>query len=141
MEDVTVAFPFRPGCEYRERASQFVSAAYEKILPGVRKIFCDSGHAVFNRAASRNMAVKIAARGVVVIADADILPDEAALRSAIDGARMEGFISGMTTTALLCASQRSGTTDRQQSIPDVCRFPMIAVKVRAALSRYGVMSG
>lgn len=90
MEGVTIAFPFRPGCEFREKAFPHVEKAYRSILPNSKFVTVDAGGKIFNRAASRNMCVRLAGPGIVVIADTDILPDEPALRDAITAARDEG---------------------------------------------------
>lgn len=90
MEKLTIAFPFRAGCEFREKSFPFVMQAYQDIVPYADFITVDSGDTPFNRAATRNRCVQRAESGVVVIADADILPDAAALLESITAARDEG---------------------------------------------------
>lgn len=94
---VTVAFPWRDGrCQWRRLSFPHVRQAYAEILPEARQIVADSGHQIFNRAATRNEGVRQAGNGVVVLADTDILPDRDGLLSAIEAARQGGFHIGFT---------------------------------------------
>lgn len=92
--NVTITYPFRPRCEWRAKTFPLVQRAYSDILPSVKQITVDTAHQVFNRAAARNECVKRAGDGVVVIADADIIPNREALLSAIAAARAGGFHLG-----------------------------------------------
>lgn len=94
MDSVTVAFIYRAGCEWREKSKAVVEQRYREILPDAKFVIADSGHEVFNRAASRNKAVKLAESGIVVIADTDILPNPDSLKSAIEGAKNGGMHLG-----------------------------------------------
>lgn len=86
---VSVAIPYRAKCEYRNMSLPHVVAAYEGL--GLPVEVVDTEHEEFNRSAARNAAVRKAGDGVVVIADSDILPNEAALRSAIEAAEKGGM--------------------------------------------------
>lgn len=89
-----ITFPFRPRCEWRKKTFPLVQQAYRDILPAVEQITVDTDHEVFNRAAARNKCVRMAGDGVVVIADADILPNREALLSAIEAAKDGGMHLG-----------------------------------------------
>ena len=61
-----------------------VCAALRLMLPGSPVILADSGHEPFNRSASRNLGVRTADPGeLVVVCDADTLPDPLGLATAI----------------------------------------------------------
>jgi hypothetical protein len=85
---VVVTIPWRETPE-RKVAYDFVVAWYRQQLPDAPLVAADSGHDPFSRAASRNLCVRLAednGADVVVVNDADTVPDPAALRAAIDAA-------------------------------------------------------
>lgn len=84
--NVTVAIPFRGGELDREIHKEYVQKALSAMLPGVAVYTVDSPGPVFSRAAARNLAVREAPEGVVVLCDADTLPEKHALEAAIKGA-------------------------------------------------------
>jgi hypothetical protein len=71
----------------RAAGCRAVCAALRQALPGFPVLLADSGHEVFNRAASRNCGVSAVPTGhVAVVCDADILPDPQALAIAVAAA-------------------------------------------------------
>lgn len=79
-----VCIPWRATPE-REPIFHAVRTWWERN--GFNVITADSGHAPFNRAASRNAAVALATTDEVIIADADTVPDLAAMHRAVELAR------------------------------------------------------
>lgn len=82
----TLIFPWRDTNPDRARAKDTVVAAVTGLLPDAEVIFADSGHQPFNRAASRNHGVRQAGDGVVVVCDADTIPERQPLHEAIAAA-------------------------------------------------------
>ncbi|MDH2424761.1 galactosyltransferase-related protein [Sphaerisporangium sp. TRM90804] len=90
---VAVVIPYRGTTPERERAYKAVSKALRGMLPDAVHLAVDSGHEPFNRAASRNLGVRLAGDAgcdVVVLCDADTIPQKTPLLAAIDGAREDG---------------------------------------------------
>lgn len=84
-----VAVPWRDD-GHRILTCTAVCAALRHMLPGSPVVLTDSGHEPFNRSASRNLGVRAADPGeIVVVCDADTLPEPlglaTALRRAYDG--------------------------------------------------------
>jgi len=82
-----LAFHFRGTEDFRREAFDVCQAFYRRHLPDLPVIVADSGHEVYNRAASRNAAMRQAeALGATVVAllDADVLIQPSALRLALD---------------------------------------------------------
>ncbi len=88
---VTVVIPWRPQ-PTRVWAYDATSAWYRENLPDARILPVDSGDPVFNLAQCRNVGVNGADDDVVVIGDADTIPELAPLLDAIDGARQSGLV-------------------------------------------------
>ncbi|MFE1170468.1 glycosyltransferase [Nocardiopsis sp. NPDC058789] len=86
---MTVCVPFRPGMLDREIHADYVSARLREMLPDAHHLVVDVD-GEFSRARVRNEAVRRAGSGVVVLCDADTLPEEGALRDAINGAAGDG---------------------------------------------------
>ncbi|MFE7461683.1 galactosyltransferase-related protein [Streptomyces sp. NPDC057554] len=84
--------PWRPGDTYRERNHTYVTAHLRAMLPEAIHMDVDTGHERFHRAAARNAAVERAGSGVVVLCDADTLPEEQPLRAAIESAALDGHL-------------------------------------------------
>jgi N-terminal domain of galactosyltransferase len=64
-----------------------VCSALRAALPGFPLLLVDSGHETFNRAASRNLGVRRADPDeIVVVCDADTLPEPAPLANAVASA-------------------------------------------------------
>jgi len=85
---VAVGFPWRPTAD-RLAGFELVQNWYESALPDSAQVLADSGHEPFNRAASRNLAVRMAevySPDVVVISDADTIPSPAGLTAALTAA-------------------------------------------------------
>lgn len=89
MLKVTVCVPFRAGALDREIHAEYVSARLREILPDATHMTVDVEGA-FSRARVRNEAVRRAGSGVVVLCDADTIPQEHALHAAIEGAAADG---------------------------------------------------
>lgn len=90
---VAAVIPWRPGDPHRERAYQEVSRRLAQMLPDAVVFTADSGHDRFNRAASRNLGVTLARSAgadVVVLCDADTIPQPSPLTAAITGAAQDG---------------------------------------------------
>ena len=86
---VAVVIPWRPGTPERNAHHEHVRAHLAELLPDAIHLDVDSGHDPFSRAGSRNEGVRlaqIAGADVVVLCDADTLPEAEALHAAIDGA-------------------------------------------------------
>lgn len=85
---VLVGIPWRSQ-PHRVYAHALTLARYRDLLPGVYFVDVDTGHEPFCLAACRNKAVRLAeSRGfdVVVLADADTLPEREPLHAAIEAA-------------------------------------------------------
>src|SRR6478752_7980049 len=86
VSSVTVVIPWRPQPS-RLDAFDRVLAWYEGHLPDVSVRTVDSGDEAFNAARCRNLAVAaVDEDDVVVLNDADTLPEREPLLRAIDGA-------------------------------------------------------
>lgn len=86
---VACVIPWRGGQPDRERHHETVRAHLRELLPDAWHVDADSGHQPFSRAGSRNHGVRLAqdvAAEVVVLCDADTLPERPALLEAIDAA-------------------------------------------------------
>lgn len=90
---VTIVIPWRPQPS-RLAAFDAVVAWYRDALGDVPVLIVDSDDEVFNLARCRNLGVGRLAdpREVVVIGDADTIPERAALLEAIDAARTSGRV-------------------------------------------------
>lgn len=86
---VAVVIPWRGGQPDRERHHETVRAHLRELLPDAWHIDADSGHHPFSRAGSRNRGVQLAqdvGADVVVLCDADTLPEREPLLAAIGSA-------------------------------------------------------
>lgn len=86
---VAVVIPWRPGTPERNAHHEYVRAYLRELLPDAVHLDVDSGHTPFSRAGSRNEGVRQAqAAGVdvVVLCDADTLPEAEPLHAAIEAA-------------------------------------------------------
>lgn len=93
--NVVVVIPWRGGDPGRERAYEVVSARLAAILPDAVVIAADSGHDRFNRAASRNLGIRLAQSAgadVTVLCDADTIPEPGPLQEAIERAVRDGCL-------------------------------------------------
>jgi hypothetical protein len=111
---------------HRSAACQAVCEHLRGILPGCPLLLVDSGHEIFNRAASRNLGVTHEAPDeIVVICDADTLPEAQSLKNAItrayDGRLHYPFavVNYLTEigTATVLAGQPPDPTQIEFSIP------------------------
>lgn len=89
MTKVTVAVPFRPGMLDREIHADYVAARLREMVPDADHLVVDVD-GEFSRARVRNEAVRRAESGVVVLCDADTLPEKQPLLNAIAGAAQDG---------------------------------------------------
>ncbi|MFI6510116.1 galactosyltransferase-related protein [Streptosporangium sp. NPDC050855] len=86
---VAVVIPWRGGQPDRERHHETVRAHLRTLLPDAWHIDADSGHTPFSRAGSRNHGVRLAqdvGADVVVLCDADTLPEREPLLAAVESA-------------------------------------------------------
>jgi len=87
---VACVIPWRGGQPDRERHHQTVRAHLRELLPDAIHIDADNGAHPFSRAGSRNHGVRLAqdaGADVVVLCDADTLPERDPLMEAIGAAR------------------------------------------------------
>jgi predicted glycosyltransferase involved in capsule biosynthesis len=92
--DVVLGFPFR-GVGERESIFSKVRPLVESMYPFSNVLVADSGHETFNRAATRNVIADWAIReqaSVVVICDADSIPQEEVLRETIEMVYEDGQV-------------------------------------------------
>lgn len=89
---VAAVIPWRGGQPDRERHHETVRAHLRSLLPDAVHLDVDSGYQPFSRAGSRNLGIRLAEDtgcDVVVLCDADTLPEaeplNAAIRDAGDG--------------------------------------------------------
>jgi len=91
---VLVAIPWRSQAD-REYAHDLTVQHYRELLPDANIVDIDTDHIPFCLAACRNKAVRIAedhGADVVVLGDADTLPERDPLLSAIEQARYSRFV-------------------------------------------------
>jgi hypothetical protein len=114
---ILVAIPWRAQ-PHREYAFDFTVERYRELLPDAGIIDVDTEHEPFCIAACRNKAVRRAesnGHDVVVLADADTLPEREPLLAAIEGARTSGRVHlPYTEYRSLCAD---GTAQYQAGTP------------------------
>ena len=94
MTRVLVAIPWRPQ-PHRVYAHELTAARYRELLPDAFVVNVDTEHEPFCLAACRNLGVRMAeldGYGVVVLADADTLPEREPILAAIDGAQTTGLV-------------------------------------------------
>lgn len=92
---VACVIPWRGGDPYRERHYQTVRDRLEQMLPAAVHVDADDGSDPFSRAGSRNAGVRIAeqhAADVIVLCDADTLPEPGPLYAAIQAAHGDGLL-------------------------------------------------
>ncbi|MCX4816752.1 galactosyltransferase-related protein [Streptomyces sp. NBC_01239] len=118
---VTVVIPWRPGTAERNAHHEYVRARLATLLPDAIHLDVDSGHMPFSRAGSRNEGVQraeAAGADVVVICDADTLPEPEPLHAAI-AAAADGVLH-LPYTWFRGLSQQ-GTSDYLAGLPaDSC---------------------
>lgn len=91
---VLVAVAWRPQPS-RVVAHEATVARYRELLPDAEIVDVDTGHEPFCLAACRNKGVRLAERAgvdVVVLADADTLPEREPLLAAVEGASVSGLV-------------------------------------------------
>jgi hypothetical protein len=91
---VLVAIPWRPQ-PHREYAHDLTVKRYRELLPDAEIVDVDTSHESFCLAGCRNLGVNLAQIGghdVVVLADADTLPEKEPLHGAIDAALTSGLV-------------------------------------------------
>lgn len=94
MTRVLVGIPWRPQ-PHRVYAHDLTVQRYQDLLPDAAVMDFDTDHEPFCLAACRNLAVRFGERAgadVVVLADADTLPEQAPLLEAIEQARYSRFV-------------------------------------------------
>lgn len=88
----TIVIPWRGTRPERTHAKNYVLGKLRELLPNALIILADSGHQPFNRAASRNRGVSQAGEGVVVVCDADTIPERKPLLEAIEQASRDKLL-------------------------------------------------
>jgi hypothetical protein len=93
--NVAVVVPWRNTDPHRVRAYEHVTGHLQTLLPDAIHLPAvdDRSHETFSRAASRNLGVFFAEQAgadVVVLCDADTIPERAPLLAAIEQARKDG---------------------------------------------------
>ncbi len=91
---VLVVIPWRPQPD-RVYAHDLTHARYAELLPGAELVDVDTDHDPFCLAGCRNKGVRLAEEAgadVVVLGDADTLPEQAPLLAAIEGATRDGLV-------------------------------------------------
>lgn len=94
MTRVLVGIPWRPQ-PHRVYAYGLTVQRYRDLLPGAGIVDVDTDHEPFCLAACRNKVVRMAEAGgydVVVLADADTLPERGPLLAAVEQARYSRFV-------------------------------------------------
>jgi len=86
---IDVCMPWRP-TDDRTPAFEYVRKWWEDY--GYHIILGDTDHEKFNLSAARNAAVKQATTGLVIVADADTIPDALALETAILACQRHGGV-------------------------------------------------
>lgn len=120
---VTVVLPWRPQPS-RVAAFDEVRAWYEEHLPEAAITTIDTDDPLFNLAHCRNLGVARADDDVIVIGDADTLPQETALREAIEAARTSGRVHLPYTEYHWLG--RQGTAEfRDGTPPEQCDFELV----------------
>lgn len=87
--NVAVVIPWRGGQPAREYHHRIVREHLYSIYPDAHHLDADTGHQLFNRAASRNAGVRLAEQAgadVVILCDADTLPQPGPLAEAVSSA-------------------------------------------------------
>lgn len=127
-----MAIPWRPTPD-RQAAFGAVRAFYAEHLPEAMIVTGDAGGSLFSRAGSRNVAVDLATEAgaaVLVVADADTIPEAASLHAAIDACddyRLHyaydrfAYLDETETADFLAAGQRPDRGLPHNSSVMVCR--------------------
>jgi hypothetical protein len=122
---VAVVFPWRAGQPERERHYKYVTDTLHALLPDAFHIDADSAATPFSRAGSRNLGVDVAISlkaDIVVLVDADTIPEAEPLYAAIEGAKDGRLHLPYTKYRGL---SRQGTVDYLNGTPpDQCRTDM-----------------
>ena len=144
MRSVSVVLPWRPAPS-RIEAFHHVTAWYERMLPELRVSTIDSPDPVFNLALCRNLAVASLEDpdDVIVLGDADTVPEPAALREAIVAARTSSRVH-LPYTAYHWLGRAGSAQFAAGVAPEDCEFELISgacsgvyVTTRRAWERHG----
>jgi hypothetical protein len=121
--NVALGFHFRDDGE-RGKIFEAIRERVESLYPFDEVLIVDSGHQPYNRAASRNLIVKRAIESdVVVVCDADSIPEEKPLREAIDGAYGSSlFHIPFQTVRVLSSSRVRRLPDNLKSVREIYRY-------------------
>jgi predicted glycosyltransferase involved in capsule biosynthesis len=114
---VLVAIPWRPQ-SHRVHAHELTVARYRELLPDAFVMNVDTEHEPFCLAACRNLGVchaELGGHDVVVLADADTLPEREPLLAAIEGARTSGRVHLPYTEYR--ALRADGTKQHRSGVP------------------------
>lgn len=83
---VSVVFPYRGTTEYRIAAFEYLHEHMTRMLPDAEIVIADDGSKTFSRAGSRNKGVREASNDIVIVCDADSIPQSKAVYEAIEQA-------------------------------------------------------
>lgn len=121
---VTVVLPWRAQPS-RVRAFDEVSSWYREALPHAAIVTVDSADEVFNLARCRNLGVsRVADSEVVVIGDADTIPEREPLLAAIDAARTSGLVH-LPYTEYHWLGRGGTAAFRDGTPPAECEFELV----------------
>ncbi|MFI8593115.1 hypothetical protein ACIGCK_01615 [Microbacterium sp. NPDC078428] len=125
MRPATVVLPWRPAPS-RLEAYDRVRGWYARMLPELTVTTIDSPDPVFNLALCRNLAVESLAEpdDVVVLGDADTIPEPAPLRAAIEAARTSGRVH-LPYTAYHWLGAEGSAQFAAGIAPEDCRFELV----------------
>jgi glycosyltransferase involved in cell wall biosynthesis len=127
---VNLAIPYRASDGTRREAYERVIKELITLFPFSSFAVFDSHHSDFNRSASRNLAInQNSDADVVVLCDADSIPEKEPLRDAIYGAQTDGLVHYPFDTV----NQLTMTSTRR-----VGTVPLSALRV---MQRYGPSEG
>lgn len=114
---VMVAIPWRPTRD-RQYAYDLTVARYRALLPDAAILAVDTGHEPFCLAGCRNKGVRLAedaGADVVVLGDADTLPEQRPLLDAIRSAAVDGLVHLPYTSYR--SLRRDGTAQHRSGVP------------------------
>ncbi|MFC3986455.1 hypothetical protein [Streptosporangium jomthongense] len=114
---VMIVIPWRPTAD-RQYAYDLTVAHYQALLPDAMLLAVDTDHEPFCLAGCRNKGVRLAqdARAdVVILGDADTLPEQEPLLAAIHGATTSGLVHLPYTSYR--SLRRDGTAQYRRGVP------------------------
>ena len=80
----SVLIPYRPTHRIRVKSFDWILRRYEKLLPEAELCVADSSDEEFSRSEARNNAYALATTDILLVADADTVPERDAILSGIE---------------------------------------------------------